>query len=171
MDLEAILGLAGLVVGVVGFAIALYQLRLAKIEIQRGVTAAEAARDAIIRTERLVVLIQLLTVIPQLQRLERDLNVAIRDENREAVINHLQDWRVLAAETRGMLGEQDYQTHGLESRLHESSTAAAQAVDQLDQGEIIAATKRVVTIISGTTEEAGLLMGRLRAHPGAGAGE
>jgi hypothetical protein len=162
------LGFAGLAIGVVGFALAFVQLRLARTEISKGVTAAEAARDAIVATERQAVLIELLTSIPRMQRLERDLGSAVRDEIRDAVAQHLQDWRVLAAEMRGMIGEQTYATQSLESRLHESATAAAQALDLLDDNDMTVATKRVITAISGACEEAGVLMGQLRSHPGGG---
>jgi hypothetical protein len=161
------LGLSSIVIAVVGFGVALYQIRLAKQEIRRGVSAAEAARDAVQRTERLVVLIELLAAIPQMQRLERDLNDAVRDQRQDAVERHLQDWRVLAAETRGMLTEQTYATQGLESRLQESATAAAQAVDLLGEQDVASATKRAITVIAGACEEAGVLMGQLKAHPGA----
>jgi hypothetical protein len=161
------LGVGGILIAVTGFGVALYQIRLAKQEISRGVTAAEAARDAVGRTERLVILIELLHAIPRMQRLERDLNAAVREAKTDAAVQHLQDWRVLAAETRGMLVEQDYDTQSLQSRLGESATAAAQAIDLMETTQdLTGATKRAATVISGACEEAGVLMGQLKARPG-----
>ncbi len=163
------LGLAGLVLAVGGLGFAIHQVRLARQEIRKSVTAAEAARDAITATERQTGLIELLRVIPRLQRLERDINLAVHDSNRTALANHLQDWRVLAAETRGILGEQGYGSEGLASWLRESSSASAQAIEALERDPIGPTTKRVLTVIAGACEEAGVLMGQLKSHPGKGA--
>lgn len=160
------LGAIGVLVGIIGFAAAIYQIVLAKREIIRGVSIAEATKEAVGQREHLGAVIELMTAIPQLQRLERDLAVSVRDGNQEAVANQLQDWRKLVAEMRGLIAEQGFDTTSLESRLQESSSASAQAISLLDSSDLKTATKWVLTQISSTSEEAGFLMGKLRAHPG-----
>lgn len=153
------LGIAALVVAVLGFVIAIHQIR-------KAVGASEAARDATVDTEHLLGVIELLGAIPQMQRLARDLNVSVKARQPDAVTNHLEDWCVLAASTRGMLREQPFHTEGLESRLAESTNAAAAAIDSLSASALASDTKRSITVIAGACEEAGVLLGQLKAHPG-----
>jgi hypothetical protein len=156
----------GILVGVVGFGLAIYQITLAKREIQKGVSVAEATQRAVGERERLGAIIELMGTIPQLQRLERDLNVAVQGGNKDAVLNQLHDWRKLVTETRGLIAEQALDTDSLESRLQESSNAAAQTIGELADGDLRSETKWIITKVAAVSEEAGVLMGKLRAHPG-----
>lgn len=165
MSFADILGIAGLVVGIAGFGVTIYQVVEARKAAQDAVGIARATQQAVERTERLRALLELMAVVPNMQRFERDLGQAVRNKNRTAVENHLQDWRNLAAETRGLLEKQTFDSSSFEARLHESSSAAAQAISLLDTSDIATATKWVITMISSTTEEAAAVMGRLKAHP------
>lgn len=166
MTADETLGVIGIGVGVVGFAVAIYQLVLAKREIKKAVSIAEATNEVLEKRERLGAVIELMTAIPQLQRLERDLGVSVEAGNGDAVTNQLQDWRKLVAEMRGLVSQQDFDTTSLQSRLQESSVTAAQAISMLDSSDPQAATKGILTQMAGVSEEAGFLMGKLRAHPG-----
>jgi hypothetical protein len=164
MSLGEILGLTA---GTAGFALAIWQILIVKAQIKKAVTVAEATQQAVGDTERLNALIELIRVIPQMQRLERDVTLAIKTGKKDTITSHLQNWRGLAAEMRGLIQEQDFESSSLESRLHESSNSAAQAIERLDGAEdVTAATKFVLTAIAATTEDASVLMGRLKARPG-----
>lgn len=166
LSTDQILALAGIALGVIGFGVAIYQLILTKREIERGISVAEATQRAVGQREQLGAVIELMTTIPQLQRLERDLGVSVQAGNATAVVNQLQDWRKLVTETRGLIAQQSFDTSSLESRLQESSTAAAQTISQLDPDDLRNGTKWIQTQMAGVSEEAGVLMGKLRAHPG-----
>jgi hypothetical protein len=163
---DQIFAVLGILVGIIGFGIAIYQLILTKREIQRGISVAEATQRAVGQREQLGAVIELMTTIPQLQRLERDLGVSVQAGNVTAVINQLQDWRKLVTETRGLIAQQAFDTSSFESRLQESSAAAAQTIAQLDPEDLGNGTKWIFTQMAGVSEEAGVLMGKLRAHPG-----
>jgi hypothetical protein len=156
----------GILVGVVGFGLAIYQLVLTKREIKRGISIAEATQEAVGQREQLGAVIELMATIPQIQRLERDLGVSVQAGNATAVVNQLQDWRKLVTETRGLIAQQNFDTSILESRLQESSNAAAQTIAQLDPDDLGNGTKWIFTQMAGVSDEAGVLMGKLRAHPG-----
>lgn len=160
------LGIAGLAVAAIGIPFAGYQLWLQRKEVAKTLSAAEAAKEAIVSTEAQAALIELLQVLPRMQRLERDITLAIAGGSPSAVRNHLQDWRVLAAETRGVLAEQTGDTQELQSWLARSGPACAAAIEALDRDDLIPATKGVITIISTACELAGLLLGRLKSRPG-----
>ena len=158
--------MVGIGLGAVGFTAAIYQLILTRREIKKGISIAEATQRAVGQREQLGAVIELLTTIPQLQRLERDLGVAVQAGNTAAVTNQLHDWRKLVTETRGLVAQQSFDTSSLESRLQESSTAAAQTIGQLDGEDLRNGTKWILTQMAGVSEEAGVLMGKLRGHPG-----
>lgn len=165
MSFGDVLGLAGVVVGIVGFGLAIWQIVLAKRAIDRAITVATAIRDAVGHAEGLAAAFELMRTVPRLQAIERDLSVAAHDDNKAAASNHLQDWRNLAAETRGLLREQTYETAGLEGRLQESCTLAAEAMRNMPGVDVAGATKSAMTTIAAATEEAAVLMGQIRAHP------
>lgn len=165
MSFGDVLGLAGVVVGVVGFGLAIWQIVLAKKAVDRAITVGTAISDAVGRTEGLASALELMRSVPRLQAIERDLSVAAHDDNKAAASNHLQDWRNLAAETRGLLREQNYETTGLEGRLQESCTLAAEAMRNMPGADVAGVTKSAMTTIAAATEEAAVLMGRIKAHP------
>lgn len=157
----------GLGVGVIGFGLAIWQILIVRKQVGDAVSVANATHEAIGGTERLNALIELMRVIPQMQRLDRDVILAVKSKDKDAITSHLQTWRALAAETRGLLMEHDFESTSIEAKLHESSNYAAQAIDRLEGDEdAVSATKFVLTSITSTTEDAAVLMGRLRARPG-----
>jgi hypothetical protein len=166
LSTDQTLAILGIGVGGVGFGLTIYQLLLTKREIRKSISVAEATQKAVGQREQLGAVIELMTTIPQLQRLERDLSVSVQAGNATAVINQLQDWRKLVTETRGLIAQQTFDTSSLESRLQESSAAAAQTIGQLDPDDLGNGTKWIFTQMAGVSEEAGVLMGKLRAHPG-----
>ena len=152
-------------VGAVGFGIAIWQIVLARRQITRAADAAEAARDAVGRSESLMALLELVAAIPRMRRIERNLVISARAGNREAAEDQLHDWRTLVAETSGVLKAQEYDTLALETKLEHSSSSAAQAISLLQDQDVAAATKTVMTAIAAATDEAASLVGQLRAHP------
>lgn len=158
--------IAGVAIGLVGFAVAIWQIVLVKKQVKDAVDIAKATQDAIGNTERLNAVIELMRVIPQMQDLEREVAAAVRANEKEAVVGHLQRWRAIAGEARGLIQEQDFESQTLEARLQESSHSAAQAIDRIDDtDDAVAVTKSVLTTIAATMEDASVLMGKLKARP------
>jgi hypothetical protein len=163
MSLGDVLGLG---LGVVGFGVAIWQIVLARRQVTRAATAAEAARDAVARSERVAALVRLAAAIPRMQEIERELTTAVRGQDREVAEVQLYGWRKVAAGTRGLLHAQDYETEAVEAILEDSSIVASQAIAQLVRGEdLIPATKWAITRISAASEQLTVLVGRLQARP------
>ncbi len=87
-------------------------------------------------------------------------------------MTHLFDWRSLAPQASGALNADSALTQDLRSRLNESATCAAQAISDLseEKPDVPADTKRALTVIAGACEQAGQLLGQLKAQPGGAAG-
>jgi hypothetical protein len=88
--------LVGLVVSVFGFAFAFRQLSRTK-------KAAEAAETAIKSSQHTFANNQILTLIPQLQALEQDIDLAANQNHRELALRLLNRWRQGACELRALL--------------------------------------------------------------------
>lgn len=116
-----LLGVVGLVVTIVGFVLAIWQL-------QRTVRAAEATRDALTKSNRT----QMLFLLPQFRHIETELDYAIKiEQGRELAPRILASYAHLANEVAGMIevyGLADPDTAAL---LRTSSRSASDAKDQL----------------------------------------
>ena len=112
--------LGQLIVGVLGFPLAIWQL----------VRTANAAE----RTEQRLMVNELLFELPQLHRLEQDLDDAARSSSIEGAIRVLNEWRRQAATVGAFL-----QTHQgdtpLLGELHNSIALAGQAKNALVNGK------------------------------------
>lgn len=115
------LGLVGLVITIIGFLLAIFQL-------QRTVRAAEATHEVLVRSSRT----QMLFLLPQFRQIETELDYAIRsDQGRELAPRILASYAHLANEVAGMIevyGLADAETVTL---LRTSSRTASEAKDQL----------------------------------------
>lgn len=139
------------------------------IQLLRTQGSVKAARAAIDRTEKHLALNQVLVLLPQLQKLEGDLDVAVSAGAREAVIRHLVEWRRLASEVAGLIEAQAYADPTRVDQLQASAVTAAVTKSQLTgtARDIVSGTKTVRAEIATACEYAGTLSGRLRAYSGA----
>ena len=67
---------AGLGVAALGFGIAIWQIIEVRRQVKHAVKVSEATQEAIGTTERLNTLVELMRLIPRMQRLERDVKAA-----------------------------------------------------------------------------------------------
>jgi len=120
MSLGDWLGLGQLVVAVLGFSFAIWQLK--------------GTRQAVERTEDRLKVNDLLYELPQLHRLERDLDESVRRGDIDDTIRALNDWRAQASRVgayiRRVPGSDD-----LVSELHSSIAHAGQAKNALVNGK------------------------------------
>jgi hypothetical protein len=147
------------IVGVGGVAVALVQLART-----RG--SVEAAQLAIERTEKNLALSQVLVLLPQLQKLEADVDAAVSADVREAVLRHLAEWRRLATELRGLIEKQPYSDDEGVALLQSSAVIAAATKSQLldSKRDVVIGTKAAREEIAKACEYIGSLSGRLRAY-------
>jgi hypothetical protein len=150
------------IAGLVGVLIALVQL-------VRTRSTLKATQTAINRTERHLALNHLLFLLPQLQRLEGDLDVAVENDQRDTVIRQLVEWRRLASEIHGLVDGQPFSEPPRTDQLRQSVTSAAVTKRQLvgsSQRSLKATTESVRDDIAAACEYAGSLSARLRSYSG-----
>jgi hypothetical protein len=148
----SVLGIAGLIA--------------AFLQVLRTKKAVVAAQEAIERTENHLALNQVLVLLPQIQKLEDDLDAAVNGGSREAVLRHLGQWRMLAMEAYGLIHQQDYADDAHAEQLRQSAISAAAAKSQLvgTQKDLVAATRSVRREIATASEYAGTLSGSLKTY-------
>ena len=111
------LSLVGFALTLVGLKIAYDQLVVASEEVEKTATAAEAAaKAALVATKSLSGNLTML-VAQQLVHIEREIDRAIRDDERGVLIDYLGQWRFQAG-----------QLHGLVLKLGEDEAKLAQAI-------------------------------------------
>ena len=88
----------------------------------------------------------MLVLLPQLQKLEGDLDAAVTTGVRDAIIRHLAEWRRLATEVHGLIENQNYADAEAVAQLQRSAVTAATTKSQLlDPGisDLVKATHTV----------------------------
>lgn len=157
MNLSDGLGVAGLAVSVVGFSLAIWQLK-------RTANAASATRKAIERTEKRMALNHLLVIIPQFRILENDLDRAAEDNDRSLARNALVSYAHFASEVATILESQVPPDHTLISDLRGSSREAslvkASMIDAPDLENTRELTKGIREQMSGLSLHIGSLATR-----------
>ena len=101
--MERFLGLNGFDLAVIGAFLGLCALAVAIGQLIRTQRALTAARSAIETTQEGLAMNQLLTVIPQLQRIETELDDAVDDDDKKAARRLLASWRGMATDILGVL--------------------------------------------------------------------
>lgn len=114
------LSLAGLIVSVVGFAIAIWQLF-------RTANASIATRKAVERTEKRMALNHLLVLLPQFRLLENDLDFAAQEDDRPLARRSLISYAHFATEVAAILQGQDNVDQSLITELRNSARDASRA--------------------------------------------
>ncbi|MFC0527228.1 hypothetical protein [Phytohabitans kaempferiae] len=143
-DVTAVPGL------VTGFVITYRQLRKTR-------TAADAARDAAHNAQASIGRSNLLVLIPQLQRVEEELDRAVRQGVEEVVVSALQGWRWQAGQVRGLLEAGRLGNQSLLTDIQHSVTAAAVAQHNLHgpSKNLVSTTHKVRQAIAKVTNELG----------------
>ena len=152
------LGAVGFVVGIAGLVVALVQLR----RTQDAITASDRATA---RTERSLALKRLLVIAPLLDRVERELDIAVGADDRDETIRHLTEGRTMAHPIQGLVAHTEQADDELRDRLRASVVQAAQAKARLldQRTSLLKGTKQAREEISIATQLVGELSGRLQA--------
>ncbi len=154
------LAIASFVVTTIGFVIAIWQIR-------RGVRASEASARAIKATANRLAANQLLLLVPQLELLDYELDIAVRASDREGAERALVRWRYLSSKVRGVLLGLGSDSAMIE-RLQRSASLAtlAKGVLRDNSKPLQTSTKRVSFAISEVCNEITAFSAQLSTEPG-----
>ncbi len=112
------MNLAGLVIGVIGFGVTIWQLF-------RTANAAEATTRAVERTERRMALNHLLVLLPQFRMLETELDLAVEESDRRMATRILASYAQITSQVAGLLDGRDSDFEPLVSKLQRASRDAS----------------------------------------------
>lgn len=145
------------IASLLGFGLAIAQLH-------RTRRAVDAANSAIGRTQRQLAVHQALLIIPQLQKLEGDIDLAVVSESREVAIRHLAEWRRLASDVCGLVNGR-VSDEGVRT-IQQSAVAAGEAKSLLlsPSNDLLDNTDHARSRIAGACEVLGALAGELKAY-------
>ncbi|MEU5136289.1 hypothetical protein [Streptomyces californicus] len=152
---------------VVGFGVTIWQSRKAQ-------SAAEAARDAARSAADSISRASLLVLIPQMQRVEEELERAVRDKSTDLALSWLSTWRWQAGQARGFLSSSTADEVEVLTALQASVTAARSAKAKLIETQtvdIVVATKQALSAIGKVTGELGALAASYGIQMGGSASE
>jgi hypothetical protein len=140
-------------VAVVGFGATIWQTRRARTAAEAARRAAQASRVAMGRAS-------LLVLLPQLHRVEEELERAVRSDGVDLVFVWLGTWRWQAAQTRGLLNIASPREKKVLKLLQTSIMAASTTKAEIltdPQSDLLISTKAVRESISLVTNELGTL--------------
>lgn len=151
------------IVSLLGVGVAIWQV----VRTRNAVTAAQAAIE---RTERHLAVNQLLVLIPQLQRLEPELNISLTAKVREPIIRHLAEWRRLAGDVYGLAKDEEYSDDQLLDLLQQSAASAATAKRRILKGDsdLLRSCGPALRDIDAACEALAQLSGQLKRYSGGG---
>jgi hypothetical protein len=156
------IGVVGVAVTILGFAVTLFQLRRTK-------TAAEAARTAATAAVEAVTRAQVLTTIQSLRRIEDELDAEVRAStaNIEAVLRSLRDWRELASDVYPTVNA-DPDEGDIAKDLKQSIDLASTAKGQLvsGAGNVANTTEAFREQVSRVCNGLGLFANKLKTEIG-----
>lgn len=162
MDWNALGSWLGLAVSVAGFSIAIVQIRKTR-------SAAEAARAAVISTERRYASNTLLIVLPQLLQIDEDLGAALEAGRRTDVRALLTQWRHTAGHARGVASQSSRQELLSLATVFQRSISRAMTAERAladDSTDLHAATARVRAAIIAAAAAASEHLGSLQTYTG-----
>ena len=143
-----------IVLTVLGFGVTLFQLR--------------RTRAAVAATKQDVMRNQLLILVPQLQRVENDLERAVDGDERVLVRYQLEAWRWQASQLRGLVSSAISREHPIIRDLQESVSLASQAKIALTNTTkpIKAATRALRQSIAAVNDQCATLAAEVSSNPG-----
>jgi hypothetical protein len=157
--LDSINAWSALPLQLIGFGLAIWQIRKALVEARQAKTAAESARDAAKATQESIANNNLLILLPQCQRAESDLEWAIRRGDPDLVIHYLGVWRWQAGQLRSLLAGTNSPETELLSELQNSIAICAQTKIALQSPgvDVLKKSKAVQLSIANVTGKIGEL--------------
>jgi hypothetical protein len=166
-------GIVSLGATIVGFALAIRQLVLADEQITKMLNVAEATQRAVISTEAQVAQNELIRLMPELQRIDRELRTSLEEKESGELADHLAEWRDLAQEVAGLLEGRTYADPALSESLYDTAAEAARLSVELPDAaeEARVATKQIRADISSACGRTARLKSRLKLHTGRESGQ
>lgn len=152
------IGYGGILVSGVGLGFTYFQAR-------RAANAAASAERAARRTSRALAVAQMLSAIPELSRIDANLDVAVQDENRGATLDALREWRSKAGDLRGLIMAASTDEHvRIGTEIQKSIGAANQAKIALQDegGHPLRSTKQCRLAMATVLESVSVLAGQLK---------
>ena len=137
----------------IGFSVTIWQTVRAR-------SAAEAARDAAKVAQTALARNSLLVLIPQLQRVEEELERSVQIDSGDLAVTWLSNWRWQAGQVRGLLGKPTSENKRLLKALQSSISISAKVKSDIIDGtmdELTIATKVAREAIADVTSELGTL--------------
>lgn len=165
------ISLAGTAATIMGLAVAIGQIRLARDQITQAVTVAEATKAAVTSTRDKIIRGDLLVHVSRLQQIDQELYSAIADEKAvDEVAKCLAGWRDSASNAFALLDGKKYSSRELRDALASSAKATAEARDDLplDISDVRDHTKHLRAEISGVCSLLGGLQTTLKLDTGEG---
>jgi hypothetical protein len=164
MTVERFVGLDGFAIALVGTLLAAVALAVAIFQLRHTQTALEAATDAIETTQRSLATNQLLTLIPQLQRIETELDDAAREDDRKAGHRLLVAWRNLATDAQGVLAGHPARDVSVEEPIRTSIVQVTVAKANLIEKKMSCkrATETARAAIAAACADLGVFAGNLK---------
>ncbi|MFI7447896.1 hypothetical protein ACIBQX_10400 [Nonomuraea sp. NPDC049714] len=151
---EQVANYSAIPLALLGFSFTLWQL----LKTRR---AAEAARDAARAAQQSIARNSLLMLIPQLQRIEEELDRAVHVSSLELTMAWLTSWRWQAGQVRGYLSVVSVTDKKvmkvLQSSVMKASVAKTDLIDGAEGLDLVLATKTAREAIAAVTNELGVL--------------
>ena len=155
---------SSLALALLGFGFTLYQLKKTK-------SAAEAASRASSETLSQVQRLSLVSLLPQLLRIDDEIDRAVELESTELLRFWLSQWKWQASEARGLLNPDVDGEKKLMRSIQSSVAAAAQTKRELhgiSPGQYVVVTADVRTLVGRVTGELGMITSQQMRSTGAG---
>lgn len=156
--MEQVANYSAIPLALIGFGLTLWQLAKTKRAAEAAQESARSAQVAISRNH-------LLILIPQLQRIEEELERSVRANSIELTLSWLANWRWQAGQLRGFLLASSYDDEKTMRALQSSIAKAAvarKAIIDSKHGDLLKATRPARDAIAVVTNE----LGMLAAHQG-----
>lgn len=145
-------------VSVVGLIIVIWQIwRTGKI--------ASSTRQAVEDATRRVGIYNVLLIVPELSRLEREIEDAARGDEESALRRLLKEWREMGTELRGVLSNEQVGNPEIDQTIRNSvalAMAAKQAIMNNAGTDLLQATKKVRVSIEEVCVEMRMLAAQIR---------
>jgi len=143
MSLGDSLAIWGLVIGAVGLVVTVVGFILAIIQLKKTATAATATKDAILVANSRMLYNHLLVVLPQLTSMEADIDRAMLKDDKDGAVRALVSFSHAAMQVAALLDSHD---PGNNSELVEQlRTTAREASHQ--KGVIVSGSKKTVSLL------------------------
>lgn len=158
MSADTIVTWIGLALAIAGIGIALWQL-------QKTRSAAEAARDAVEKSEARIATNLLLSALPRLLDLELQLKSALARQEIQDADRILTQWRHAAGEAEALLRRNRPQSADLADLLVEAIAVLSQSDDVLEGG-LSPSLRETIRVLARATSRASGELGAMQAYSG-----